>query len=252
VPIVFKSMLVACTLPSLVAIFMSGNRSGYLGAAFVGLMLFRDRRIKGLIFVAAIAGAVVFWLTQWGTTEVFDEKVQQTMQGYGTQTRVDITLACWEIGLENLLTGVSPQQLPFEIGRRAGVRGHEQFLDSHNVFGHVFAATGGVTFLALMAVGWTMCAWRARNGVKIGGDDDPLRNGRRLIRMMVALWVLRGIFTREILYNPSFNIALGLCIGLCLLAEVERESAGLAGPKPRTTPPGPNRPLPSRVPRPAR
>jgi hypothetical protein len=40
--------------------------------------------------------------------------------------------------------------------------------------------------------------------------------------MTVFLWLVRGMFTREILYNPSFNIALGLAIGLCIIAEASR------------------------------
>jgi len=81
-----------------------------------------------------------------------------------------------------------------------------------------------ICFAALLGVGWTMWNLKARGGGKIG-RDDPLRDARRLMRMMVILWVVRGMFTREILYNPSFNIALGLTIGLCMLAQVARQQA---------------------------
>jgi hypothetical protein len=43
------------------------------------------------------------------------------------------------------------------------------------------------------------------------------------MRMLIVLWAVRGVFTNDILYNPSFNIAIGLCIGLCILAEKARE-----------------------------
>jgi hypothetical protein len=46
------------------------------------------------------------------------------------------------------------------------------------------------------------------------------------------------MFSAEILFNPSFNMAIGLVIGLCLLAEQERaELIANAKPKPGMGPP---------------
>ena len=45
----------------------------------------------------------------------------------------------------------------------------------------------------------------------------PFFDARNLLRMMMLLWSLRGLFTREILYNPGFCIAIGLAIGLCIV-----------------------------------
>jgi hypothetical protein len=112
--------------------------------------------------------------------------------------------------------------LPFEIGRRLSLRHNYQVLEAHNIFAHLFAASGVLCLGALFAVGWTMYAWKPRGGGKVGGADDPLRDALRLMRMMVVLWFVRGNFTRDILFNPSFNIGLGLAIGLCMLAETAR------------------------------
>ena len=38
---------------------------------------------------------------------------------------------------------------------------------------------------------------------------------QRLLRMMVILWMIRGMFTSAILYNPGFSMGLGLAIGFC-------------------------------------
>ena len=46
-----------------------------------------------------------------------------------------------------------------------------------------------------------------------------------LLRMLVVLWCVRGLFTREIIYNPCFAIAMGLVVGLCLLAEQSRRAS---------------------------
>jgi hypothetical protein len=237
IPIAIRSVLIACALPSLVAIFMSGNRSGYLGALLIGLMLFRDRRLKGLLLVAAVAGGVAFWIVEYGSTKVLDEKLKQTVEGYGGDVvRKKILYACLEIGMDNPVIGVSPQQLPFEIGRRVTGEFDVQYLDPHNAFAHLFAACGVLSLLALFAVGWSMCFWKPRNGVKIGGNEDPLRDAVRLMRMMVILWAVRGFFTRDILYNPSFSIGLGLAIGLCMLAEVAREQMMLPAGKQKSGP----------------
>ena len=233
VPLVFKTILVGATLPTLVVIFMGGNRSGYLGAAFVGLMLFWDRRGKGLLLVAIMTAAVAFWIVKFGSTVVLDERIRQTVKGNSSdELRWEILDTCWQIGLENPVIGVSPQVLPWEISRRVKMAHHGNVLDSHNVYGHIFASSGMICFAAMIAVGWTMWNWRPRVGGKIGGKEDPLRDARTLLRMMVALWVLRGFFSREILYNPSFSIGLGLAIGLCMLAEVARRQTAVTTPKP--------------------
>ena len=218
-----KGLFVACTLPALAAIFMSGNRSGYLGAVVVGLMLFWNRRGRGLLLVGAIAGAVAMFLVQFGHTSVLDQRIKQTMEGNKSdEHRLAILAACLQIGLENPIIGVSPQVLPFELGRRTSVLHHLNVIEAHNIFAHVFAASGLICFAALLSVGWTMWNLNPRGGGKIG-RNDPLRDPRSLMRMMVFLWFVRGMFTREILYNPSFNIALGLTIGLCMLAQVARQ-----------------------------
>lgn len=224
VPKFVKTILVASMLPALAAIFMSGNRSGYVGALVVGLMLFWDRRGKGLLLVGFISAAVAFWIVQYGSTKVLDEKVNETVKGYeGDRVRKDIMWTCLDIGMENPIIGISPQVLPFEIGRRLSLRHNYQVIEAHNIFAHLFGASGVLCLGALFAVGWTMYAWKPRGGGKVGGADDPLRDAVRLMRMMIVLWFVRGNFTRDILFNPSFNIGLGLAIGLCMLAETARK-----------------------------
>ncbi len=238
VPTFVKTILIVCTMAALAAIFMSLNRSGYLGAVLIGGMLFWDRRGKGLLVVGLVAALVFIYVTQFGSTAVFDARMKQTAEGVESdQHRLGILATCWELGLDNPVMGVSPQQLPFEIGRRGNVMAGLNYVDSHNVFAHLFAGSGVFCLLALGAVAWTLWYWKPRNGIKVGGRDDPLRDARYLLRMMLVLWFVRGSFTREILYNPSFCIALGLCIGFCILADTARESTVGAKPLPRALSP---------------
>ncbi|MGD9722099.1 MAG: O-antigen ligase family protein [Pirellulales bacterium] len=233
-----KTVLIACTLPALAAIFMSANRSGYLGCALIGLMLFWDRRGKGLLLVGALAAGLMIWLAQFGTTEVFSQRMQQTTEGNESdEYRKHILLACLRIGLENPVLGVSPQRLPFIIGRYTQIMHSHKAVDSHNVFGHLFAGSGAICILALFLTAWSLWFWKPRDGVPIGGKEDPLREARTLVRMLLVLWVVRGMFTREIMYNPSFNIAIGLCIGLCILAEKVRAATPRPVVRPNWMPP---------------
>jgi hypothetical protein len=237
VPKWVKTLLVISTIPALMAIFMSANRSGYLGAVLVGLMLFWDRRGKGMLLVGLITATVAFAIIEFGRTDVLDQRMKQTMEGNKSdEHRLAILSACLQIGMENPVMGVSPQLLPFELGRRTSIMSGLNVIEAHNIFAHVWAASGVICFMALIAVGWTMWAWRPRGGGKVGGADDPLREARKLMRMMVVLWVVRGMFTREIVFNPSFNIALGLVIGLCILAEKARGARRADGSALETTP----------------
>ncbi len=233
IPVAVKAAFVICTIPALAAIFMSGNRSGYLGCVLIGLMLFWERRGKGMLLVGAMAAIVAVGLVQLGKSAVFDQRMKQTMEGNKSdEHRLAILEACLQIAVENPVIGVSPQVLPFEIGRRTSRVSGVSIIEAHNIFAHVLAASGVICFCALLGTGWSMWTWKPRDGGRIGGKEDPLRESRKLLRMMVVLWVVRGMFTREILFNPSFNIGLGLCIGLCMLAELARQTH--QGPETKT------------------
>ncbi len=233
VPVLLRGALAALTLPAIVAIFLSANRSGYLGCVVVGLMLFWGRRGRGLLVVGGIALIAMIWVVKFGGTETFDRRMRQTAEGNSSDDyRVEIIKSCAEIALQNPVIGVSPQLLGKELGRITHVAGSHQHnvIDSHNVFGHVAGASGLICFAAMIAIGVTIWNLPVGNGRHRVSKDDPLVEARKLLRMMIVLWVFRGMFTREILYNPACNIALGLAIGLYILAETGRAQQQLADP----------------------
>ncbi len=233
IPVVFKTIFVGTTVPTLVAIFLSGNRSGWLGAVLVGVMLFWNRRGKGFLLVCVLAAIVGFWIVKFGSTGALQERVQKTVEGYQSDTlRRNLVVICLEIGLENPLIGVGPQMLSLEIGRRSITDYNVGVNEAHNVFAHVLGGSGVFCFAALLGVGWCLWTWKPRGGGKVGGREDPLHEARKLMRMLVFLWVVRGMFTSEIQFNPSFNIAFGLGIGFCMLAEVARSGEPAVSSKP--------------------
>jgi hypothetical protein len=234
VPLWIKGILVACTLPALAATFLSANRSGYLGAVVIGMMLFWDRRGRGMLVIGAIAVVLVFWMANYADTTVFNERMKQTVEGtHSDEERIAIVFTCAQIALENPIVGVSPTTVGWEIARRAQF-GHGRrinYLDAHNVFAHVAAASGLICFAALLAMGLTMWNLKPASGRDFAGPDDPARQALTLMRMMLVLWVIRGMFTREILYNPACNIALGLCIGLFIVSQAVRPDPDAADKK---------------------
>jgi hypothetical protein len=235
VPNILKLIMLGGMFLQLTGIFLSGNRSGYLGAVIVAGMLFWDQKGKGLLLGGALAIAVAAVLIVSGRTEVFDRRMEQTVDGNKSDDlRIEIIQSCIELMMENPVIGVSPQKLHAEIARKVQSINRAQ-IDSHNVFAHVGAASGIFCFASLMALGWAL--WTVAPGIGKLAKTDPLYAPRRLMQMTVALWVIRGLFTREILYNPAFCIVLGLGIGLCVLAMQERKSLSEQQP---TTWPTPN------------
>jgi hypothetical protein len=241
--------MVACAGLASYAILTGSNRSGYLGLAFIVLELFiytlLNRRFKivgratAWILVAAATGAVVGMLVWRQATEAFERRLEQTTEGtQSDRLRMDILTTSIQIGFENPVAGVSPQRLSTEIGQRLYSKYHDPAIDPHNVFAHLIGGTGIPCSLALLATAAALWFWRPklRPGMQFGA---PLFDARNFLRMTMLLWSLRGLFTREILYNPGFCIAIGLAIGLCIVeaeASVEPIDAPNASPNRMTRP----------------
>jgi hypothetical protein len=229
--------MLVCAGLAAYAILTGSNRSGYLGLAFIVLELFvyslLNRRFKivgrafAWILVGAATSAVVGMLIWRQATEAFERRFEQTVEGtQSDRLRWDIMTTCMQVGMDNPIAGVGPQQLPLEVGRRLYAKYHDEAIDPHNVFAHVIGGTGVPCSLALLAIAVALWFWRPKvpSGMQLGAAFFDARN---LLRMMILLWAMRGLFTREILYNPGFCIAIGLAIGLCIVeAEASVEPIG--------------------------
>lgn len=211
-----KAILLLSSAMSTVAIFSSGNRSGYVGVLLVLLMLMIGRKLFGVLLFATIVVMTAVGVMQLGTENVAQQRIERTFnEKMATDTkRVDLFWASLQIGLENPFIGVSPDGLRYELARR--VDPGQLLVDPHNVFASVIGGSGVVCFLALIYIGWTLVTLKPNKQLP-SADMPRFRLGCRLSRMLVVLWVVRGMFTREILYNPSFCLAIGMVIGLCLV-----------------------------------
>jgi hypothetical protein len=100
------------------------------------------------------------------------------------------------------------------------------------VFAGVAGGSGLVGLLLMLWSGFELWRWRKRG--QRGGADEAAW----LIQGLIVLWVVRGQFTRDVLFSASFAVAFGLAIGLGIIADVPRvwrKPARPAGPLPVRT-----------------
>ncbi|MCC6993615.1 MAG: O-antigen ligase family protein [Deltaproteobacteria bacterium] len=195
------------------AVFSTANRSGWAGIVLIGLMLVsRGRRIQSMVLVAVIAGGIYMFVgRQESTRNVLQHRYEQTVgRNYSDTMRRRLFFAALEIGLEHPLMGVGPTRLPYYLSDR--LRNSMDGIDSHNVFGHLVGGCGFIITGIFLFGGLLML-----RGPRRPPDTPEGREALALQRMMMALWVMRGMFSREILYNPSFAIGLGLTMALCMI-----------------------------------
>jgi O-antigen ligase len=215
-----KGPLVLLGLVAAVSILTSGNRSGWLGVVVVGVLLVKDRKMGGALLVLVLAAAASYWITNFGDTRVAEQRIKDTEKGRTSDNlRLWLFRTSFAIALENPLVGVSPQQLPFELGRRVTTSTRFNFVDPHNVFGHVVGGSGLICFAALLYTGWAMWKWPLPKTARKEPTGRMFWASIRTMHSMLILWMVRGMFTREILYNPGACIGLGLVIGWCMVEQ---------------------------------
>lgn len=221
-----RILMVVCMFIMILASVLSGNRSGWLGAFFVLLMFYgRGRRLRATIVLCVLCLSTYYVATNYFVTTTIERRIQQTVgENTSDDARIQYFLTSLEIAYENPLLGVSPQGLTLDLARRlpyhAVWAGRRLIIDPHNVFAQVLAGAGILTFAALCYFGWAL--WRRQS------PPRPVRTAKgwlpigahATLRMLILLWIMRGLFTGEVLYSPSFNVAFGLLIGLCIMEGV--------------------------------
>jgi O-antigen ligase len=213
-----RPVVLACMLLTVVTIFSTANRSGWLGVLIIATMLFlRGQNLRTSVIVLLLAFVAYLLVVNFSATDVIEHRIDLTRGGYQSDRgRTELIQESVQIGLENPLLGVSPQQLPYDLARRMRVPGDA--IDPHNLFGLIAGGCGLLGTLSLFALGWTM--WTRSSPRRARALSPAARSAHALLRMALVLWIVRGMFSREVLYSPSFGVAIGLAIGLCVRADV--------------------------------
>jgi hypothetical protein len=213
VPALLNIIIIGAIATSMIGMILTLNRSGWLGAGVIALLLIPGSKLRGFLIVGAVAVAVLIFFRDPVEVEVVRERMTHTgHNNTSDQLRWNLIEESVDLALAAPLLGVSPQQLPIELGRRLNMPGG---VSAHNVLAHVMAGSGIPCLIALLAIGGLFWRWRIdmRTSPPIA---KRFREARHLLRMMLVLWLVRGLFTHEILYSPAFSLALGLCFGICL------------------------------------
>lgn len=223
---IVRILLIGMALVVVLAMFSNANRSGWLGVGLIGFMLMsaKGQRMRGMMLLAMMVPIGIFLIFKYGDVELIKFRFDETFSGHTTdKERVNLFLACVQVGLENPILGVSPQNLKMHIARLVGE--DRFYVDPHNVFGYLIGGAGLVVTGALFYIGYAL--FRRPSALPKKTNDAALLSAlsaHRLMRMMIILWFVRGIFSREILYSPGFCMGVGLAIGLCISRGVWRRA----------------------------
>lgn len=204
VSVSIRAVLLACAATVALVIFLSANRSGWLSAVLIGLLLVANRggRLRGAILVSVVVGTVLFTLNEFFDTGVFERRVNQTLEGYASDTfRIALFKNSFWVGLEHPLVGAGPATFGYELASRV-----REFEDLEQISPHnAITSTFGVGGLVLV-IGWVMV------GRALWRHDGAPTGATPMIRLTLILWLVRGLFTDEVLYAPAFAFVFGLSI----------------------------------------
>jgi hypothetical protein len=210
----FLTILACCLFFILISLFLSANRSGWVGLAVIFLSIFyvSGLRIRSLLLMTIIIAASYFVIENF-TKDIFEHKRKQTVDGYiSDEGRKLLMIHSLTVGLENPILGVGMDELHQQMAMRLklGRIGKEK-LDTHFLPGYLFGSSGIFAVIAFFVFLWTITQ-------KIHRSHFPeCSRARRIVIAFVALFIIRSLFTREILYSPTFMGALGLVYGNYLM-----------------------------------
>jgi hypothetical protein len=219
-----RCLLLIGVLALILGISLNLNRSGWLGMAVIATLLLYERSLKAAVSFALVGIVVAAALSFFFDLSHVQDRIIATRQGLQSDdVRWRLFATSIEIGMENPLLGISPQELAYELSARIGTPGAS--IETHNVFAHIIGGSGVICLFLMFYCGYQF--WNRRlpsrlPPVRLG----KFREARRLMRYMLILWLVRGFFSHEIIYSPAFCMALGICTGLCLLPAVRLPARG--------------------------
>jgi hypothetical protein len=213
-PTLMTLMIGGAIATAMIAMVLTLNRSGWLGAGVIALLLLPGGRLRVVLVVAAVLAAVLIFFRDPIEIQQVRDRVTKTTEGNESdQLRRRLLETSAQIVMEAPLLGVSPQHLPQELALRLGT--NKEGISPHNVVAQIAAGSGIPCLIAFFSIGYFLWRWQI-NPRASPPIAKRFRSARHLLRMMLILWIVRGMFSHEILYAPAFSMGLGLCIGMCL------------------------------------
>lgn len=210
-------ILVSFLFVIITGVFLSANRSGWLGLVIIFIAILFVIGIRGrTIFFSVIVIALSYYAVDRFASDIFSRKKKQTIEGYRSDVgRRMLMVESMTIGIENPLFGVGIDELHHQMAARLGlVRYGVQKMDTHFLPGYLFGATGFFSFLLF----FLFLARLAGKAPPPASQDRLVRRVRLMVIFFVVLFIARSFFSREILYSPTFVCGLGVVFGYHMLA----------------------------------
>jgi len=192
-----------------VELFLSANRSGWISLIVILIVYFFYGGLNfRTILLTAILGTFTYIAVVYFARDIFEHKREQTLEGYASDVgRQRLATEAFKVGLESPLFGIGHDELHRQMALRVvGQNKRYPLMDTHILWGYLFGATG---IFSLVAFLWFLLAL-GRKAAPPTTHLRSLRRARLLVVGFVALFIVRAMFTREILYSPTFMGGLGL------------------------------------------
>lgn len=197
-----------------VSVFLSANRSGWLGLSVIAVVfiLYAGISVRS-IALALLVGSLVFVAIDRYAKDIVEHKRDQTLGGYASDRgRQQLAIQALLVGLENPVIGVGKDELHRQMATRLGLNKYGvEVTDSHNLWGYLFGATGILSMVAFLLFLWGLS--RKYFSEPVAAVRPYVKKIRFLLIGFVVLYIIRALFTREILYSPTFMGGLGLMLG---------------------------------------
>lgn len=209
-----SAFLIAGLFFIVVSIFLSANRSGWLGMGVIVLIFFVYFRLSlNLLIIAGILFLFSYLGIDRYASDIVERKQEQTLQGYRSdEGRLILIKESLKVGFENPWLGVGMDNLHKRMNQavhRSSVEGGST--DTHFLIGYLIGATG-IFSLFFFFFFLKRVVERKKHIVRKVVEDPWI-----LLVGFVGLFVIRSFFTREILYSPTFVGTMGLLYGYYMM-----------------------------------
>jgi hypothetical protein len=196
-----------------VQIFLSANRSGWLGlvVVFISFLFYSGFR-KATIFIGASIVFFAYVAIEKYAGDIVERKREQTVEGYTSDIgRQQLMRESLLVGISHPIFGIGKDELHREMARRLHVNrvGINQ-VDTHFLIGYIFGATGLFTLIAFLLF---LLRLTEKERLIPNYARRDINRIRFMVMSFVILFVIRSLFSREILYSPTFIGGLGLVYG---------------------------------------
>lgn len=208
--VVLVLAVAACSL----TIAGSANRSGWVSLAVVPILLFgRKASPRFLIGIATVAFVVMYGLEKLELLPVVEERIALTQAGYSSdELREQLYQAGAEIFLASPIYGSGLPRISDELAARVGGAFSEE-IGPHSVV--VYLLAGGGLFCTIPIVVFALrVVWPRFRRYELGSIRPRDEGLAWLLPRLGLLWLIRGLFSDEILYSPAFSMALGIFHGV--------------------------------------